>query len=73
MTYDRLDDVGKIIGGSKDDGPLLGIVGADFVDPTQDQGTPASLGRQDSQRQCVFRNRQSNEQQGEEEEVRTPM
>ncbi len=43
MTYDGLDDVSKIVCGSKDDGPLLGIVGADFVDPAQNQRTPASL------------------------------
>ena len=59
MTYDSLDNVGKIVGGSKDDGPLLGIVGADFVDPAQNQGTPASLVEYDSHRQCVVHNRPS--------------
>ena len=43
MTYASLDDIGKIVGGSKDYGPLLGIVGADFVDPAQNKRTPASL------------------------------
>ena len=43
MTYDSLDNVGKIVCGSKDDGPLLGIIGADFVDPAQNQRTTTSL------------------------------
>jgi len=45
MTYDSLDDVGKIVGGSQDDRSLFRVVGADFVDPAQDKRTRTGLNR----------------------------
>lgn len=43
MTYNSLDNIRKIVGSGKEYRPLFRIVGADFVDPAQNERTRAGL------------------------------
>lgn len=42
-TYHSLDNVSKVVGHCNKQGSLFGVVGADLIDPTQDERTCAIL------------------------------
>lgn len=44
MTYHCLNYISKVISHGNQEGTLLRIIGADLIDPGQDQGTGTSLG-----------------------------